>query len=63
MKRNPAQRLGSGISDAVEIKKHPFFTDINWEDVLKRKLKPPKPMNKMIKNPNYVPNVFPGNNR
>ena len=49
--------LGAGIGDAKEIKKHPFFSKVNWDDVYNRKLKPPKPINKMIKNPNYVPNI------
>ena len=38
LKRNPANRLGSGVGDAKEIKKHPFFAEINWDDVYNRKL-------------------------
>lgn len=33
MQRNPAKRLGSGKGDAEEIKAHPFFNTINWNDV------------------------------
>ena len=43
MQKNPFHRLGSGKSDAIEIKNHKFFENIIWEDVLRRKLKPPKP--------------------
>jgi hypothetical protein len=29
---DPSKRLGSGVSDANEIKKHPFFRNVNWAD-------------------------------
>jgi hypothetical protein len=38
--RDPSKRLGSG-SDAVEIKKHPFFKDIDWEKLYQKKIDPP----------------------
>lgn len=45
MKRQVAQRLGSGPEDAEAIKTHTFFRHVNWEDVLARRLEPPiKPM-------------------
>lgn len=39
--RNPQHRLGSGEADAQEIKSHPFFTDMPWEDLEAGKLPPP----------------------
>ena len=48
LNRNPQKRLGSGKGDADEIKKHPWFKNINWDDAIKRKLKPPKPHVKPI---------------
>jgi hypothetical protein len=36
MQRNPKTRLGSGPEDAEEIKRHPFFSKINWKELLKR---------------------------
>ena len=48
LNRDPRKRLGAGPGDAEEIKKHPFFKDINWDDALQRKLKPPKPVLKPI---------------
>eukprot|EP01016_Furgasonia_blochmanni_P040196 TRINITY_DN5101_c0_g2_i2.p1 TRINITY_DN5101_c0_g2~~TRINITY_DN5101_c0_g2_i2.p1 ORF type:complete len:295 (+),score=67.55 TRINITY_DN5101_c0_g2_i2:552-1436(+) len=41
--RNPAQRLGAK-NDADEIKQHPWFAGLNWNDVMERKLKPPAPL-------------------
>lgn len=35
--RDPRKRLGAN-KDSEEIKEHPFFEDINWEDVFNRKL-------------------------
>ena len=43
LNRNPIKRLGSGVSGAKEIMKHPFFEGINWEDIIKKNTKPPKP--------------------
>ncbi|CRH02885.1 rac-beta serine/threonine protein kinase, putative [Plasmodium relictum] len=39
--KNPNKRLGSGVTDAEEIKRHPFFKSVNWDDVLNKKVKPP----------------------
>ncbi|XP_066596645.1 ribosomal protein S6 kinase beta-1-like isoform X2 [Prorops nasuta] len=41
LKRQVAQRLGSGPLDAEQIKNHHFFKHINWNDVISRKLEPP----------------------
>jgi serine/threonine protein kinase len=37
--RNPTERLGS--KSAEDIKRHPFFADINWKDLYDRKIPPP----------------------
>ncbi|TFY57868.1 hypothetical protein EVG20_g8375 [Dentipellis fragilis] len=39
--RDPARRLGSGKGDAEEIKRHPFFKDVNWDDILNKRIPPP----------------------
>ncbi|XP_068106910.1 RAC-beta serine/threonine-protein kinase [Hyperolius riggenbachi] len=41
LKKDPKQRLGGGPNDAQEVKDHPFFSCINWQDVDQRKLTPP----------------------
>lgn len=39
--RRIEERLGSGVTDGAQIQIHPFFRDINWDDVFKRRLRPP----------------------
>ncbi|KAH6911535.1 AGC/PKC protein kinase [Coprinopsis sp. MPI-PUGE-AT-0042] len=39
--RDPTRRLGSGKEDAEEIKRQPFFKDVNWDDVLHKRIPPP----------------------
>jgi p70 ribosomal S6 kinase len=41
MKRQVSQRLGSGPQDGLEIRSHPFFKNVNWDDVFARRLDPP----------------------
>ncbi|KAI4905859.1 hypothetical protein NFI96_021756 [Prochilodus magdalenae] len=41
LKKNPAQRLGSGKGDCADIQKHPFFRLINWDDLLNKRVEPP----------------------
>eukprot|EP00923_Selenidium_pygospionis_P030260 GHVN01053757.1.p1 GENE.GHVN01053757.1~~GHVN01053757.1.p1 ORF type:complete len:521 (-),score=65.26 GHVN01053757.1:570-2132(-) len=46
--RDPSQRLGGGPDDAGEIKRHPFFVDVDWDAMLARKAQPPlKPNGKL----------------
>lgn len=39
--RDPNRRLGSGQGDAEEIKRQPFFKDVNWDDVVNKSIPPP----------------------
>lgn len=39
--RDPKRRLGSGESDAFEIKRHAFFKDMNWDDLFHKRIPPP----------------------
>ncbi|KAM3129045.1 hypothetical protein pb186bvf_018823 [Paramecium bursaria] len=43
IEKNPIQRLGASSRDADEIKEHPFFKQIVWDDLMKRKYKAPAP--------------------
>ena len=38
---DPQKRLGQGPDGSKNIKNHSFFSNINWEDAKKKKLKPP----------------------
>ncbi|XP_041948509.1 ribosomal protein S6 kinase beta-1-like [Alosa sapidissima] len=41
LKRNASLRLGAGPGDASEVQGHSFFRQINWDDLLARKVEPP----------------------
>ena len=58
LNRNPNKRLGSGKLGAEEIKAHPWFKRVNWNEVMERKLNPPKPKKKDIKEPIVAFNIF-----
>jgi serine/threonine protein kinase SCH9 len=40
LNRNPKHRLGA-VDDAEELKRHPFFADIDWEKLQKKEITPP----------------------
>jgi len=35
------KRLGSNAQDFNDVKKHPFFKTINWDDLLNKRVIPP----------------------
>ncbi|KAF2365390.1 Pleckstrin domain [Trinorchestia longiramus] len=39
--KNPLQRLGGGVRDALEVQEHPFYNNVNWDHVLNKKIPPP----------------------
>ncbi|KAM7451136.1 Serine/threonine-protein kinase N2 [Porites harrisoni] len=41
LRRNPERRLGASEKDAEDVRKQPFFRDMNWDDLLARKVRPP----------------------
>ncbi|KAJ7164633.1 protein kinase C1 [Mycena crocata] len=41
LNRDPLRRLGAGEEDAEEIKRQPFFKDVNFDDVLNKRIPPP----------------------
>ncbi|KAI8370731.1 kinase-like domain-containing protein [Radiomyces spectabilis] len=41
LERDPSKRLGAGKADAAEVKAHPFFSGINWEEMLTKQVTPP----------------------
>lgn len=46
--KDPRRRLGGGVTDAEEIKRHPFFKTIKWDDLAARRL--PAPFKPKISN-------------
>jgi serine/threonine protein kinase len=41
LERNANKRLGSSTQDASDIMSHPFFRDINWQDLREKRIQPP----------------------
>jgi serine/threonine protein kinase len=47
--RHPMKRLGAGPNGAQDIKNHPFFDAIDWEDVYMKRTFPPVRKRKAVK--------------
>ena len=43
LNRNPSKRLGAGAGGAAEIKSHPFFKGVDWDNFLARRVPMPAP--------------------
>lgn len=41
LRRQAAQRLGSGAGDGLLIRRHQFFKQCNWNDLIHKRVKPP----------------------
>jgi serine/threonine protein kinase len=39
--KNPARRLGASQDDAEDVKKHPYFTGVDWDALLLKECTPP----------------------
>ena len=46
MNRDPKLRLGAGKEGVKEIKAHPFFSNISWDDIYNKKIPVDKPIMK-----------------
>lgn len=57
LRRNPDRRLGSGERDAEDVKKQPFFKDLDFEALLARRL--PPPFTPCVKGPHDISNFDP----
>lgn len=57
--KNPAKRLGCGIMGCEEIKKHKWFSSIDWKMLYRKEIKPPfKPILKSDMDVSYFDPVF-----
>ena len=55
LERDPSKRLGSSDEDATEIKRHPFFAKIDWNQLFKKEMEPPfKPI---VRGPDDTSNI------
>ena len=41
LNKNPARRLGGGSSDAEEVRRHAYFTGVDWNAILQKTVQPP----------------------
>ncbi|OCT67373.1 hypothetical protein XELAEV_18038668mg [Xenopus laevis] len=41
LKKNAEERLGSTPGDAADVAEHPFFHDMDWDDIIERKVMAP----------------------
>ena len=53
LERDPVARLGSGVSGSEEVKRHTFFTGVDWEAVYRREMLPPLPVVAKVKTHSY----------
>ena len=55
LQKNPKKRLGSGHRDFDEIKEHIFFDQIDWDDLLNKRIEPP--FNPMVRDETDLTNI------
>ena len=41
MNKMPTRRLGAGSADAEEVKKHPYFANVDWDAFMRKEVPPP----------------------
>ncbi|UJR16199.1 hypothetical protein I4U23_003109 [Adineta vaga] len=59
LRKSPSERLGSGPEDVAEIKRQPFFDQIDWEKLEVKKIPPPwKPSVTSSTDLNQIPKEF-----
>jgi len=63
LEKDPAQRLGSGHLDFMEIKDTSFFAQIDWESLVEKRLEPPfRPQVRSDSDTRYFEAEFTGEN-
>ncbi|KAM7538506.1 hypothetical protein Aperf_G00000074112 [Anoplocephala perfoliata] len=57
--KDPAERLGGGKADVIEVMMHPFFESISWEKLIRKDVTPPwKPDVDGDMDTKYIPEEF-----
>ncbi|EUB62481.1 RAC serine/threonine-protein kinase [Echinococcus granulosus] len=57
--KDPAERLGGGKADAIEVMVHPFFESISWDKLIRKDIIPPwKPDVNGDMDTKYIPEEF-----
>ncbi|OQV11393.1 RAC serine/threonine-protein kinase [Hypsibius exemplaris] len=59
--KDPSKRLGGGVGDYRDIQAHPFFANVNWDELVLKKYNPPfKPQVTDETDTRYFDEVFTG---
>jgi len=60
---DPEKRLGGGPDDGLELRRHSWFTGVDWEMILSKQIKPPfKPKLQSPTDVRYIDEVFTSQN-
>jgi len=63
LEKKPSKRLGSSINDFNEIKNHSFFSSIEWQKLIEKRLEPPfRPLVNSDSDTCYFEKEFTGEN-
>lgn len=60
MEKSPSQRLGSGPTDAEEVKEHHFFYGLDWDKLRRKGYTPPYNPNLVCVRPSGLALALPG---
>lgn len=41
LQKDQHTRLGSSVADIEDVRRHAFFAELNWDDLMQRKVQPP----------------------
>ena len=60
LQRDPSKRIGSSAEDAAELKKHPFFAGVDWDQIRNKSHETVyRPKVKGIEDTSFIDKLFP----